>query len=420
MFVDKFQRSDCDNNTVSPEKKRKLNDSNENPSNSSNESFNELTEPVDLAQNCEVDNDQFKESLQAASLIFNPDVQFQNANLTPFPRANTGWISRHPSFQPHIPCQMPQIPPLPPNQMGLNFEQTSRPHDPGTNMAMRYRKISLEDFFELLKQAFEQIPRPGGDSCLNSMYNQAKTQFADLLKIMKNYHELHEDRMRIRNNLLSSFFPYMHQSSLADDNSTPLDLRVQHKRADSRSSESENNTPPQAPSSHLPTVDSQALSQFMSSLQNLPNFPQFSNELGHEIMNSNYYRYQYPFYHRYRDLRSPPRFCLYQNPNYSPTKSTKKQRHVGSYPPSSSSTNEQACHENGQIVPKKTNFRGTSEEENEVNPDFVPMEFNVSYITIISILLFFRHCLQTFCDSNPSKSSDLSLSLFEEGGLVLT
>ncbi|VDO10679.1 unnamed protein product [Rodentolepis nana] len=377
LLADKYQASDCDNGTASPEKKRKLNDSNEN---SPNEVLNESTDPIDLAQNDEVGNSQLKDSLQSASLLFNPEIQFQNLNLNPFPRANTGWTSRQLSFQPHISCQIPQIPPPLPNQMSLKFEQSTRLHDPGTSLSMSCNKLLNDDRFTQLQEAFERLLGPVSDSSLTSMYNQAKTQFADLIKLMKSIRVLHDDHQRLRNDFMSSIFPCMHQAKLVEDNSSPLDLRVHHKRTDSRSSESENNTPPQASSSHIPTVDSQALSQFMSSLQNLPNFPQFPNELSYEIMNSNYYRYQHPFHHRYRDLRSPPRFCLYQNSNYSPTKSTKKQRHVGNYPPINNSTNEQASsHDNGQVAARKTNFRGTSEEENEVNPDFLPMEYNVSF-----------------------------------------
>lgn len=439
----KIQRFNLDDSALCFEKRRKLSIPQKFSSDFLSEISGDSTEPVDLAQKIDDINQPFKgvespsSSNPASDARTNLSVPFQKANISSDPTLNPEWTPRRSTpmdFQ-FSPRRAHFTPPTennkPFNKNELNFDQKFKSVNPlqhpgqsskvsAFNQAGRVIK-SNTIIFTLLANILELIPRPGiendGNEMLNALYSQTLIQFQMLYKTIGRYlvalNEKITSQPRYSNEVLNMhsaaknspgasppFFPFLQtnlmnlshisQPNSGPENPTPLDLRVRHGRSNSEggSSESEQNTPPQAPSLHSGATDFQETSRlancFLGAHARRPaGLPSYPNEFGirHPLCS---------FYPRYPE---PPRYFSGQHPKI-PTMKSRKQRNIGGYSPSTSMLNQGEGQGNNLIPSKKTSFRGTSEEENEVSPSFMPSEQNVSSYANISLFFFKTHrCL---------------------------
>ncbi|KAM7536177.1 hypothetical protein Aperf_G00000089995 [Anoplocephala perfoliata] len=424
----KFQRLNSDDGALCFEKRRKLSIPQKYSSDITNDISGESTEPIDLARKIDNKNQQVNGSQPTSPLNATSDAhanlaaQFQKANLNLDPSVNPVWTpKRLTPMDLHFSTRRAHFPPSsennrPLNRNELNCDQKFKSFNPHQDLGQSSKGPSFNQtgrviknntiIFTLLANILEIIPRPeienDGNEMLNTLYSQTLFQFQMLYKTIGRYlvalNEKITSQPRYPNEVLSihstgpnvpgaspPFFPFLQtnlmnlnnvsQTISGPENPAPLDLRVRHGPSNSEggSSESEQNTPPQASSLHPGVSEFRETSRlsnyFLYAHPRRPTgIPSYPNE----------FAVGYPpcsFYPRYPDLRSPPRYFSSQRPK-TPTMKSRKQRNIGGYSPSTSMLGQGEGQGSNLIPSKKTSFRGTSEEENEVSPNFIPSEQN--------------------------------------------
>ncbi len=254
---------------------------------------------------------------------------------------------------------------------GRGSDRSNAPTDANGKTMSPYR--DNVKVLQLINSCLEQIPLPPAGSefqdTLTNLYSQTVDQARCFQKsvlryltelYIKNQINFNEDSSRPSADVLAQAPPEVRKSVIPRESDGAIDLRVQPRdqaslfRAHSAQDALDFTDCCQSPSLSESSISQRA--PLLSAFSN-PFCSAFTPTMPSSRLS----------------LRHQPSFLSGRRPKASAFKS-KKPRSIGSHTPPTQLLDR----DNHLLHSKKTNFRGTSEEENEVCPNFRPTEKNVS------------------------------------------
>ena len=401
--------------------------------------FPEANEPINLTSKTNEGSPRTEGSMLTSPSVSMSDLQTGIAphlQGTDF-KINTDIISQVNSRQstfgmPFLPRRFPFFPPFDyltsSNKLDPILEQGSRISHLYPELAQLSKSLHLNSSQSFSRNAFalketssvlqyfnsclEQIPLPPPDSdyyeILSSLYSAAIFQAINFQRCVLRYLSEFYEKIRHKRVEHRASWPMHFNDKYAQTNSTtftrgkPLDFK--NLESALLSSDTDNNSaidlrvrPSKSPSNRCPdsfeqphkSCDSSQQETRMDFLDTNRYTEIFQNAFNRRVPSlptySSVFPPTYPTRHSFsrHTIRSPPRYLNGRRPK-TPSFKIRKLKGLNGFS-SNGSILGRDNRLNGTLHSKKTSFRGTSEEENEVSPTFKPIEKDVS--SILSIIL---------------------------------